>query len=208
MTQEEEINDLKLQVLSLTHEKQTLIRELAIPAKNIERLLKHIGEDPTRDGLKKTPERVIRALEEMTKGYSQDPREILGTTFDVPYDEVVILRKIAFSSLCEHHILPFNGEVDIGYIPIQRVVGISKLARLVQCFSKRLQVQERLTNQIANAINKYLLPNGVVVVVRASHGCMQHRGILARGAEMTTSCVLGAFRDNPAARAEFLSLTR
>lgn len=168
-------------------------------------LLLLIGEDPDRQGLTKTPERFIKALLEVTSGYQADPGKILETTFDISYDEVVILRDIPFSSTCEHHIQPFVGTVDVGYIP-GKVVGLSKLARLVDCYSQRLQVQERMTKQIADAIETYLHATGTAVVVKASHSCMSCRGVKKPGATMVTSCCLGAFRTEPSARAEFLAL--
>lgn len=170
-------------------------------------LLSYLGQNPASDGLRDTPGRVVRALVEMTKGYKDEPKEILGRVFDVSYDQVVILRDIEFTSLCEHHLLVFSGTVDIGYIP-GRVVGLSKLARLVDCFAHRLQVQERMTNEIAQAIHEHLEAKGVAVVVRAQHSCMACRGVRKPGAEMVTSAMLGLFRSEAAARAEFLSLCR
>lgn len=169
-------------------------------------LLYHIGEDPGREGLLDTPARVARALREMTSGYEEDPAEILGTTFDVACDELVVLRGIRFTSLCEHHMLPFTGTATVGYLPGARVVGLSKLARLVLCFARRLQVQERLTRQVARAIMEHLDAAGAGVVVRAHHHCMGCRGVKQPDAEMVTSAMLGAFRDDPAARAELLAL--
>lgn len=170
------------------------------------RQLEAIGEDPNRDGLKDTPKRVIKALLEMTSGYGEDPGCILSTTFDVEYDEVVVLRDIAFTSLCEHHMLPFTGTATIGYLPGKRVVGLSKLARLVHCHAKRLQVQERMTQDIAKDIEKHLKPKGVAVVVRGIHNCMVCRGVRLSGAEMVTSAMRGAFREQPALRSEFMGL--
>lgn len=169
-------------------------------------LLFHIGENPDRDGLKNTPDRVRRSLLEMTAGYLENPEEILSTTFEVAYDEIVISAGIPFCSLCEHHMLPFIGTVDVGYIP-GKVVGLSKLSRLVDCFSRRLQVQERLTQQIAGSIVEYLSPNAAVVV-RASHMCMECRGVRKIGSQMITSAMFGAFREKAEARAEFLALCR
>ena len=155
-----------------------------------------------------TPGRVVRALREMTNGYYDDPATILGTTFDVDCDEVVVLRGVRFASLCEHHLLPFVGLAHVGYLPGPggRVVGLSKLARLVQCYARRLQVQERMTAQIAEAIVEYLGASGAGVVVVAAHDCMSCRGVLAVGAEMVTSSMLGVFREKPEARAELLRL--
>lgn len=173
----------------------------------VETLLRYLGEDPKRDGLLKTPERVVRALVEMTAGYREDPKTILGTVFEETYDEVIILKDIPFTSLCEHHLAIFTGTVDIGYIP-GKVVGLSKLARLVDCFARRLQIQEKLTRQIADEINNHLQAKGVAVIVRANHTCMSCRGVKKHGATMITSAMYGAFRDTPAARAEFLELCR
>lgn len=175
------------------------------PTDAVVRLLEYIGEDPMRDGLRDTPGRVTKALKEMTKGYADDPKQILARTFEQPYDEVIVVRGIPFTSLCEHHVLPFIGTVDIGYLP-GKVVGLSKLPRLVECFSQRLQLQERMTRQIADAIQLYLEAQGTAVVVKAAHNCMACRGVKKSGVEMVTSCMLGVFREKPEARAEFLSL--
>jgi GTP cyclohydrolase I len=169
-------------------------------------LLHLIGEDPDRDGLKDTPRRVVKALKEMTAGYEEDPAQILSTTFDVLHDEMIILRGVRFQSLCEHHLLPFVGVAHVGYIPTKRVVGLSKLARLVACYARRLQVQERLTDQVAQAIMQHLRPQGAAVVVDSAHLCMAHRGVRQPDARMVTSCMLGVFRESPEARAEFLRL--
>lgn len=169
-------------------------------------LLKMIGVDMTDSNVTDTPRRVVESLKEMTSGYAQNPKEILSTTFDVPYDEIVISAGIPFCSLCSHHLLPFIGTVDVGYIP-GKVVGLSKLSRLVDCFSRRLQVQERLTQQIAGSIVEYLSPNAAVVV-RASHMCMECRGVRKIGSQMITSAMFGAFREKAEARAEFLALCR
>lgn len=168
------------------------------------RQLEFIGEDPNRDGLVDTPRRVIKALSEMTRGYKEDPSSILSKTFDVPYDEMVILRDIEFWSLCEHHLLPFHGRVHVGYLPDKKVVGISKLARVVDVFARRLQVQERMTQQIANAIQEALKPQGVGVIIHATHLCMAMRGV-QKPADMVTSCLLGSIREG-GARSEFLKL--
>ncbi len=168
------------------------------------RQLQYIGENPNRDGLKDTPHRVIKALCELTQGYQDDPAFILSKTFDgEKYDEMVVLKDIEFWSLCEHHMLPFHGRIGIGYIPSGKIVGISKLARLVKCYSRRLQVQERMTQQIAQAIQDHLKPVGVGVIAQATHLCMAMRGV-EEPANMVTSCLLGAFRDS--ARPEFLRL--
>jgi len=170
------------------------------------RLLQYIGEDPTRDGLLETPKRVLKAWKELTAGYQQDPRVILNKSFEQPHDELILLRGIEFHSTCEHHLLPFYGTAAVGYIPTTSVVGISKLARLVDCFARRLQIQERLTKQIADAITEVLNPVGVGVVIKAKHSCMGCRGVMKPDSDMITSVMLGMLRDNSAARAEFLSL--
>lgn len=173
----------------------------------VRRLIQYVGEDAARDGLQDTPRRVLSALKELTTGYKDSPQEILSTVFEEEYDEMVLVRDIPFWSLCEHHMLPFHGTATVGYIPAGKVVGLSKIARLVQCFAKRLQIQERMTNQIAREIEEWLKPQGVGVIVKASHTCMAMRGVKA-AAEMITSSMLGAFRDKPEARQEFLDLAR
>lgn len=170
-------------------------------------LLAELGEDVDRPGLRDTPARVVRALREMTSGGAVDPAELLGTVFPDAFDEMVVVRAVEFTSLCEHHLLAFTGTATVGYIPNgSGVVGLSKLARLVECYARRLQVQERMTQQIAEAIDKHLQPLGVGVVVRARHSCMGCRGVRKPGAEMVTSSLLGAMRDEPQTRAEFLTL--
>jgi GTP cyclohydrolase I len=169
-------------------------------------LLRELGEDPHRDGLVDTPDRVARAWREMTEGYRQDAAAILDATFDVgPYDQMVVVRDIEFWSLCEHHLLPFHGMATVGYLPGDRVVGLSKIGRLVNCFARRLQVQERLTQQIADAMNEHLKPKGVGVLINATHTCMAMRGVRL-GADMVTSALLGRFRDDAVLRSEFLAL--
>ncbi len=170
-------------------------------------LLRMIGEDPSRDGLAETPRRVVRALREMTAGYDEDPAEILSRTFDETSDELIVLRDIEFYSTCEHHLLPFHGTASVGYLP-GSVVGISKLARLVHCFARRLQIQERMTRQIAGAIEQHLGARGTGVVVRARHLCMGCRGVRQPGSEMVTSAMLGVLRADAAARSEFMALCR
>lgn len=169
----------------------------------VKQILEFVGEDPAREGLLKTPHRVAKSFLELTEGYRQDPAKILATTFSESCDEMVVVRDIEFWSLCEHHLLPFHGRVTVGYLPKDRIVGLSKIGRVVQCFSRRLQVQEKMTQQIANAIMEHLKPHGVGVIVRANHQCMAMRGVKSP-AEMVTSCLLGQFLD-PATRAEFLN---
>ena len=171
-------------------------------------LLRWIGEDPGRSGLKDTPARVARAYEEHFRGYAVDPVTILSTTFDeiADYDEMVVLRDIGFESHCEHHLAPIIGRAHVAYMPTKRVVGISKLARLVEAYAKRAQIQERMTAQIADTINDVLQPRGVAVVIEATHHCMTTRGIHKPGALMVTSRLLGLFRRNPDTRREFFSI--
>lgn len=171
----------------------------------VETLLRFIGEDPARDGLSGTPERVVRAWREMTAGYAEDPAEILLRTFDETSDEMVILSNIAFYSTCEHHLLPFYGTASVGYLP-GKVVGISKLARLVNCFARRLQIQERMTKQIAGAIATHLGARGAGVVIKAHHLCMGCRGTRQPATQMITSSMLGTLRDDAVSRSEFLRL--
>ena len=171
-------------------------------------LIRWAGDDPDRDGLLETPARVTRSFEEFFAGYSADPEDLLKRTFEKTdgYDEMVLLRDIRFESHCEHHLAPFIGKAHIAYLPSHRVVGISKLARLVEIFARRLQIQEKMTAQIANTINSVLQPAGVAVVVEAAHQCMTTRGIHKPGVVMVTSRMLGAFRDNPSTRREFLAM--
>jgi len=175
----------------------------------IEVLLAEIGEDAERDGLVRTPERVAKSLEFLTSGYSQDIETVLnGALFSVDYSEMVIVKDIDFYSLCEHHLLPFFGKCHIAYLPRDRVVGLSKIPRLVDVFSRRLQIQERLTNQIAQVIEETLKPLGVGVVVEASHLCMLMRGVEKQNSFALTSAMLGAFRDDARTRMEFLQLLK
>ncbi len=178
------------------------------PTDAVIRLLEHIGEDPHRDGLLDTPKRVVKAYREMTEGYAVDVAALLATVFDERSDEMVVVSGIEFVSLCEHHLLPFVGEATVAYIPDTKVVGLSKIARLVDAFARRLQVQERMTTQIADAMEQHLAPRGVGVVVRARHACMGCRGVRKPGASMTTSALSGFMKDDPMARAEFLALAR
>lgn len=171
-------------------------------------LIKWAGEDPDREGLKDTPKRVVKSYEELFSGYNLDPVEILKRTFSETegYDEMVVLRDIRIESYCEHHMLPIIGKAHIAYIPTHRVVGISKLARVADIYSKRLQIQEKLTAQIANAINTTLQPKGVAVVIEAVHQCMSTRGVHKPGTIMQTSHMLGVFRDDKRTREEFMHL--
>lgn len=171
-------------------------------------LIRWTGEDPNREGLMGTPDRVVRAYEEWFSGYAMDPHEILKRTFEETdgYDEMVVLRDIRFESYCEHHIAPIIGKAHVAYLPSERVVGISKLARLVEAFAKRLQIQEKMTAQIANAIQDELQPHGVAVVIEAAHQCMTTRGIHKPGTQMVTSRMTGAFRTNEKTRREFLAM--
>jgi GTP cyclohydrolase I len=175
----------------------------------VESLLVELGEDPNRPGLKATPDRVSRAMRELTDGYNVSPEEVVaGAIFDQDYDEMVVVKDIKFYSLCEHHMLPFFGHCHVGYLPKGKVVGLSKIPRLVEVFSHRLQIQEQLTKQVAEAINDTLAPKGVGVVVEARHLCMEMRGVETPGGHMITSCMLGTFRRDPRTRAEFLELVR
>ena len=167
------------------------------------------GEDPERDGLKRTPERVAKAIQFLTRGYQEDPAKLLrGALFDVDYDEMVIVKDIEVFSLCEHHMLPFFGKVHVAYLPKGRVIGLSKIPRLVDVFARRLQVQERLTKQIADAIQEAIEPIGVGVVIEARHLCMMMRGVEKQHSATVTSSMVGAFREQQQTREEFLSLIR
>jgi len=171
-------------------------------------LIEWAGDDPDREGLAGTPERVVRAYEEFFAGYREDPVALLATTFEqtAAYDEMIVLRDIRLESHCEHHIVPILGKAHIGYLPAGRVVGISKLARLVEVLAKRMQIQEALTSQIADTVQDVLKPRGVGVVIEAAHQCMTTRGIRKPGVSMVTSRMLGSFRDDPATRREFLAM--
>ena len=171
-------------------------------------ILSRLGEDPDRDGLRATPERVEKAMAFLTKGYDQDPKRVLhGALFDVDYDEMVIVKDIEMFSLCEHHMLPFFGKVHVAYIPKGKVIGLSKIPRLVEIFARRLQVQERLTRQIADSIQEAIAPQGVGVVIEARHLCMMMRGVEKQNSSTVTSAMLGVFQKQNT-RAEFLSLIR
>ena len=170
------------------------------------RILQAVGENPTRDGLKRTPERVARMYAELLSGYKADLNAVVNDAiFEVKYDEMVIVREVEFYSLCEHHLLPFMGRVHVAYIPDGKVLGLSKIPRIVDIFARRLQVQERMTRQIADTIRDLLHPQGVAVVVEALHLCMMMRGVQKHNARMTTSAMHGAFRANLATRQEFLA---
>ncbi len=171
-------------------------------------LLRWAGDDPDREGLVGTPDRVVRAYEEMFSGYAVDPEDVLQRTFEEVdgYDELIVLRDIRFESHCEHHMVPIIGKVHVGYLPAKRVVGISKLARVVDIYARRLQIQEKMTAQIANAIDRVLRPRGVGVVIDSEHQCMTTRGVHRPGTSMLTSRLLGAIRDDPQLRREFLAM--
>ena len=178
-------------------------------AKLVAKMLKEVGEDVEREGLERTPDRVEKALRYLTSGYEQDAKEILNDAMFVEdYDEMVIVKDIDFSSLCEHHLLPFIGKCHVAYMPGRKIVGLSKIPRLVEMFSRRLQVQERLTTQIASTINEVLQPRGVAVVMEAVHLCMLMRGVEKQNSKAITSAMLGSFRDNPETRAEFMDLIK
>lgn len=174
----------------------------------VQTLIRWAGDDPSREGLLDTPSRVVRAYEEHFAGYNEDPVEYLQRTFEEVngYDEMVVLRDIRFESHCEHHMLPIIGHAHVAYLPNKRVVGISKLARLVEVYAKQLQIQEKMTAQIASTLNDVLAPKGVGVVVEAAHQCMTTRGVRKPGVTMVTSHMLGGFRDDPMTRREFLAI--
>jgi GTP cyclohydrolase IA len=174
----------------------------------VQTLLRWAGDDPTREGLRDTPARVAKAFEEWFSGYDQDPEAYLKRTFEEVegYDDMVVLKDIRFESHCEHHLAPIIGRVHVGYLPSNKVVGISKLARVVEAFARRLQVQEKMNAQIAHCIQKVLEPKGVAVVIEAAHQCMTTRGVHKTGVTMVTSTMLGAFRQNDVTRREFLSV--
>lgn len=191
--------------------------EIIIPQKEdsetiaalVRRILVQLGEDPDREGLRHTPERFEKALRFLTSGYRQDPDKVLnGAMFSVCYDEMVVVKDIEVYSLCEHHLLPFLGRCHVAYIPNQKVVGLSKIARLVNMYARRLQIQERLTSQIAKAIEEKLSPEGVGVIIEARHLCMVMRGVEKQQSTATTSAMLGVFRESKQTRDEFLSLIR
>ncbi len=175
----------------------------------VESMLKELGEDAGRDGLQRTPIRVAKAMRFFTSGYEQDPVAILNNAlFDVDYDEMVMVKDIEFYSLCEHHLLPFFGRIHVGYVPDGKLVGLSKIPRLVEMFARRLQVQERLTTQIAETLEEVLEPKGVAVVSEAIHLCMMMRGVAQQNSSAITSSIRGAFETDPKTRAEFMELIR
>ena len=173
----------------------------------VRKMIALIGEDPEREGLKKTPERYEKALKFLTSGYHQNVDHLLnGATFSVCYDEMVVVKDIEFFSLCEHHLLPFFGKAHVAYLPSKKVIGLSKVARLVNMFARRLQIQERMTSQIAHALEEKIAPQGVGVIIEARHLCMQMRGVEKQHGQAVTSAMLGAFRENKQTRDEFLAL--
>ena len=188
-------------------------RRVAKPARQeaeeaVRTLIRWAGDDPDREGLVGTPDRVLRAYEEFFSGYEEDPVQLLQRTFEEveDYDEMVLLRDIRFESHCEHHMAPILGKAHVGYLPNRRVIGVSKLARLIEVYGRRLQIQEKMTAQIANAINDVLQPRGVAVVLEGAHQCMTTRGVHKPGASMVTSRMLGGFRDDARTRREFLAM--
>ena len=175
----------------------------------IRRLLLEMGEDPEREGLRRTPARMKESLAFLTEGYKQDPKKLIeNSVYSDKHEEMVLVKDIPLYSLCEHHLLPFFGHAHIAYIPNEKIVGISKIARMVDLFARRLQVQERLTNEIASTLMDVLKPKGVACVVEAEHLCMQMRGVQKRGTSIVTSAMLGAFRSRPETRAEFMNLIK
>ncbi|MDE1883038.1 MAG: GTP cyclohydrolase I FolE [Rhodospirillales bacterium] len=189
--------------------KQSLARPTRAEAEEAVRtLLLWAGDDPTREGLQDTPKRVAKSYQEFFKGYDEDPVAILSRTFEETdgYDEMILLRDIRLESHCEHHMVPITGKAHVAYLPGSRVVGISKLARVVDAYAKRFQIQEKLTAQIANTIQEVLQPRGVAVVIEANHQCISTRGVHKPGVSMVTSHMLGEFRDNPSTRREFLAM--
>jgi len=175
----------------------------------VRKMIQLVGEDPNREGLRKTPERFEKAFKFLTGGYLQNVDSVLnGATFSVHYDEMVVVKDIEFFSLCEHHLLPFFGKAHVAYLPSKRVLGLSKIARLVNMFARRLQIQERMTSQIAESIQEKISPEGVGVIIEARHLCMQMRGVEKQHGQAVTSAMLGSFRHNKQTRDEFLSLVR
>ena len=198
--------------MTIEHIKHEFEAPPSVDLDRIERAVREIigaiGEDPGREGLRDTPARVARMMAELFEGLRIDPREYLKVGFEAGHDEMVILRDVPFYSVCEHHFMPFHGTASVGYIPDGRVVGLSKLARLVEGYARRPQLQERLTGQVADALMETLRPDGVAVVIEAEHLCMTQRGVKKPGSRMVTSATRGLFRQNQMTRAEFLSLVR
>jgi len=189
----------------LLHDKEEAKPESV--ASLVRKMIALIGEDPEREGLKKTPERYEKALKFLTSGYHQNVDHLLnGATFSVCYDEMVVVKDIEFFSLCEHHLLPFFGKAHVAYLPSKKVIGLSKVARLVNMFARRLQIQERMTSQIAQALEEKIAPQGVGVIIEARHLCMQMHGVEKQHGQAVTSAMLGAFRENKQTRDEFLAL--
>lgn len=197
-----------------TYKKKGVIEESQIDvsqkiADAVRDILVEVGENPLREGLVKTPHRVAKSVQYLTKGYHEDPYTVINNAiFEEATDEMITVKDIQFYSLCEHHLLPFFGTAHIAYIPQGKIIGLSKIARLVDIYARRLQVQERLTQDIAQTLNDCLRPQGVAVVVQAQHLCMQMRGVQKRGSVMVTSSMLGAFKDNLATRSEFLTIIK
>jgi GTP cyclohydrolase I len=193
----------------LLHDSDSKAKNGRAIAAHVREIIRLTGEDPDREGLRKTPERYEKALKFLTSGYHQSIDQVLnGATFSVTYDEMVVVKDIEFFSLCEHHLLPFFGKAHVAYLPSNKVIGLSKIARLVNMFARRLQIQERMTSQIAEAIKEKIAPQGVGVIIEARHLCMQMRGVEKQHGQAVTSAMLGAFRDNKQTRDEFLSLIR
>ena len=180
----------------------------AHPEQFVRALIEHIGEDPEREGLKDTPRRVIAAYEKMFAGYGQKPEDVLTVFGDELYDEMIVVKEVEFYSMCEHHLLPFFGKAHVGYIPNGKIIGLSKIPRLVEMYARRLQNQERLTNQIARALYSILKPKGVGVILEAKHLCMMSRGVEKQHSEVTTSALLGLFKKDLNTRNEFLSFIK
>ena len=199
----------------MTKPTEILLHDVKVeaPKETIAELMRKVivllGEDPNREGLRKTPERFEKALKYLTSGYQQNMESLLnGATFSVHYDEMVVVKDIEFFSLCEHHLLPFFGKAHVAYLPNKRVLGLSKIARLVNMYGRRLQIQERMTSQIAESIQEKISPEGVGVIIEARHLCMQMRGVEKQHGQAVTSAMLGSFRHNKQTRDEFLSLVR
>jgi GTP cyclohydrolase I len=215
MTKEETMGSIELSRNDVLESEQTVeaAEQVLAKADPIEQLYRdmivQLGENPSREGLMKTPARAAKAMRFLCQGYEQDIEEVInGAVFSSDAKDMVVVRDIELYSLCEHHLLPFIGKAQIAYIPNGKVLGLSKLARIVDVYARRLQIQEELTNQIANCIQKYTDAKGVGVVIEARHMCMMMRGVEKQNSSMTTSCVLGEIHDDPATRAEFFSLVR